>query len=83
MPTLIEGYGMSEIPGALNNPFPGPHKIGSMGRAQTERGGACNQAAVTAGGFAFCQVASTWCAVFFASAICASWSGRFAVSSIT
>lgn len=29
--TLIEGYGMSEIPGALSNPFPGPHKIGSMG----------------------------------------------------
>jgi crotonobetaine/carnitine-CoA ligase len=32
VPTLIEGYGMSEIPGALNNPFPGPHRIGSMGR---------------------------------------------------
>lgn len=32
VPTLIEGYGMSEIPGALNNPFPGPHKIGSMGQ---------------------------------------------------
>ncbi|MCW5661138.1 MAG: AMP-binding protein [Burkholderiaceae bacterium] len=32
VPTLIEGYGMSEIPGALNNPFEGPHKIGSMGR---------------------------------------------------
>lgn len=32
VPTLIEGYGMSEIPGALNNPFDGPHKIGSMGR---------------------------------------------------
>ncbi|MDB5896087.1 MAG: long-chain fatty acid--CoA ligase, partial [Rhodoferax sp.] len=32
VPTLIEGYGMSEIPGALNNPFPGPHKVGSMGR---------------------------------------------------
>jgi crotonobetaine/carnitine-CoA ligase len=30
--TLIEGYGMSEIPGALNNPFEGPHRIGSMGR---------------------------------------------------
>ncbi|MDB5851018.1 MAG: long-chain fatty acid--CoA ligase [Rhodoferax sp.] len=30
--TLIEGYGMSEIPGALNNPFNGPHKIGSMGQ---------------------------------------------------
>ncbi|HEX6723420.1 MAG TPA: AMP-binding protein, partial [Burkholderiaceae bacterium] len=32
VPTLIEGYGMSEIPGALNNPFDGPHKIGSMGK---------------------------------------------------
>ena len=31
VPTLIEGYGMSEIPGALNNPFDGPHQIGSMG----------------------------------------------------
>jgi carnitine-CoA ligase len=35
VPTLIEGYGMSEIPGALNNPFEGPHKIGSMGRPST------------------------------------------------
>lgn len=32
VPTLIEGYGMSEIPGALNNPFSGPRKVGSMGR---------------------------------------------------
>ncbi|MEO8135975.1 MAG: AMP-binding protein [Betaproteobacteria bacterium] len=31
VPTLIEGYGMSEIPGVLNNPFKGPHRIGSMG----------------------------------------------------
>ena len=31
VPTLIEGYGMSEIPGALNNPFLGPHKVRSMG----------------------------------------------------
>jgi crotonobetaine/carnitine-CoA ligase len=30
--TLIEGYGMSEIPGALNNPFRGPHKVRSMGQ---------------------------------------------------
>jgi crotonobetaine/carnitine-CoA ligase len=30
--TLIEGYGMSEVPGALSNPFPGPHKVRSMGR---------------------------------------------------
>jgi crotonobetaine/carnitine-CoA ligase len=35
VPTLIEGYGMSEIPGALNNPFSGPHKIGSMGKPST------------------------------------------------
>ena len=33
VPTLIEGYGMTEIPGACNNPFPGPQKIGSMGKA--------------------------------------------------
>ena len=32
VPTLIEGYGMSEVPGTLNNPFPGPHRIGSMGK---------------------------------------------------
>lgn len=32
VPTLIEGYGMSEIPGVLSNPFEGPQKIGSMGR---------------------------------------------------
>ncbi|MGZ3456392.1 MAG: class I adenylate-forming enzyme family protein [Polyangiales bacterium] len=32
VPTLIEGYGMSEIPGVLNNPFEGPHAIGSMGK---------------------------------------------------
>jgi carnitine-CoA ligase len=32
VPHLVEGYGMSEIPGVLNNPFDGPHKIGSMGR---------------------------------------------------
>ena len=31
LPRLIEGYGMSEIPGALNNPFAGPHKVRSMG----------------------------------------------------
>jgi crotonobetaine/carnitine-CoA ligase len=30
--TLIEGYGMTEVPGACNNPFLGPQKIGSMGR---------------------------------------------------
>jgi crotonobetaine/carnitine-CoA ligase len=32
VPHLIEGYGMSEIPGALNNPFHGPRKVGSMGK---------------------------------------------------
>jgi crotonobetaine/carnitine-CoA ligase len=32
VPGLIEGYGMSEVPGVLNNPFPGPHRIGSMGK---------------------------------------------------
>lgn len=32
VPHLIEGYGMSEIPGVLNNPYGGPHKPGSMGR---------------------------------------------------
>ena len=29
--TLIECYGMTEIPGVLSNPFVGPHKLGSMG----------------------------------------------------
>ena len=31
VPELIEGYGMSEIPGALNNPFDGERRKGSMG----------------------------------------------------
>jgi len=31
VPTLIECYGMTEIPGVLSNPFLGPHKLGSMG----------------------------------------------------
>lgn len=31
VPSLIEGYGMSEIPGACCNPFMGPHKPGSIG----------------------------------------------------
>ncbi|MFZ5507487.1 MAG: class I adenylate-forming enzyme family protein [Pseudomonadota bacterium] len=30
---LIEGYGMSEIPSTCSNPYEGPHKIGSIGRA--------------------------------------------------
>src|SRR5262249_29064264 len=32
VPTLIEGYGMTEVPGVCNNPFVGPQKPGSMGR---------------------------------------------------
>ena len=32
VPDLIEGYGMSEIPGAFNNPFDGPRKLGSIGK---------------------------------------------------
>ena len=31
VPHLIEGYGMSEIPGVLNNPFDGLRKVGAMG----------------------------------------------------
>lgn len=31
VPTLIECYGMTEIPGVLANPFLGPHKVGTMG----------------------------------------------------
>lgn len=31
VPDLIEGYGMSEIPGAFNNPFDGVRKVGSIG----------------------------------------------------
>ena len=32
VPILIEGYGMSEIPGACNNPFNGEQKLGSIGK---------------------------------------------------
>ena len=32
VPELIEGYGMTEIPGACCNPFLGPRKAGSIGR---------------------------------------------------
>ncbi|MFW7340896.1 AMP-binding protein [Pollutimonas sp. H1-120] len=32
VPTLIECYGMTEIPGVLSNPFKGPRKLGSMGK---------------------------------------------------
>jgi crotonobetaine/carnitine-CoA ligase len=31
--TLIEGYGLTEVPGVCNNPFRGPHKPGSIGCA--------------------------------------------------
>jgi crotonobetaine/carnitine-CoA ligase len=31
VPHLIEGYGMSEIPGAINSPFSGLQKVGAMG----------------------------------------------------
>src|SRR5262249_12772294 len=33
VPTLIEGYGLTEVPGVCNNPFLGPKKPGSMGSA--------------------------------------------------
>jgi len=33
VPLLIEGYGMSEIPSTCSNPYEGPHKPGSIGRA--------------------------------------------------
>ncbi|MEO7404962.1 MAG: AMP-binding protein [Burkholderiales bacterium] len=32
VPHVIEGYGMSEIPGAMNNPFDGERRKGSMGK---------------------------------------------------
>ncbi len=32
VPTLVEGYGLTEVPGVCNNPFLGPHKRGSIGR---------------------------------------------------
>jgi crotonobetaine/carnitine-CoA ligase len=32
VPDLIEGFGMSEIPGACCNPFIGPRKLGSFGK---------------------------------------------------
>jgi carnitine-CoA ligase len=30
--TVIEGFGMTEIPGAFSNPFNGPHRLASMGK---------------------------------------------------
>jgi crotonobetaine/carnitine-CoA ligase len=35
VPHVIEGYGMTEIPGAANNPFDGERRANSMGRAAT------------------------------------------------
>ena len=32
LPHVIEGFGMSEIPGAMNNPFDGERRVGSMGK---------------------------------------------------
>lgn len=31
VPTLIEGYGLTEVPGVCSNPFTGPQKPGSIG----------------------------------------------------
>lgn len=31
IPVLIEGYGLTEVPGVCSNPFTGPHKVGSIG----------------------------------------------------
>ena len=33
IPTVLEGYGMTEIPGACCNPYAGPQKMGSIGVA--------------------------------------------------
>jgi carnitine-CoA ligase len=33
VPLVIEGYGMSEVPGACNNPVDAENRIGSMGKA--------------------------------------------------
>ncbi len=32
VPTVIEGFGMTEIPGAFSNPFKGPHKVACLGK---------------------------------------------------
>ena len=32
VPVLIDGYGMTEIPGTSSNPFHGPHRMPSIGR---------------------------------------------------
>jgi crotonobetaine/carnitine-CoA ligase len=31
VPVLVEGYGLTEVPGVCNNPFAGPRKAGSIG----------------------------------------------------
>jgi crotonobetaine/carnitine-CoA ligase len=38
---LIEGYGLTEVPGVCNNPFDGPHKPGSLGRPARHPDPAC------------------------------------------
>lgn len=32
VPVIIEGLGMTEIPGAFSNPYEGPHKLAAMGK---------------------------------------------------
>ncbi|MBI4192816.1 MAG: AMP-binding protein [Betaproteobacteria bacterium] len=32
VPTMIEGYGMTETPAAFSNPYDGPHKLACMGK---------------------------------------------------
>ena len=46
VPHLIEGYGMSEIPGALNNPFDGERRKGAMGKPSLHPDPAVNLAEV-------------------------------------
>jgi crotonobetaine/carnitine-CoA ligase len=46
VPDLIEGYGMSEIPGALNNPFDGERRKGAMGKPSLHPDPAVNLAEV-------------------------------------
>jgi crotonobetaine/carnitine-CoA ligase len=38
---IIEGYGMTEIPGAFSNPYEGPYKIASMGKPGMHPDAAC------------------------------------------
>ena len=46
VPHLIEGYGMSEIPGVFSNPFDGERRQGSMGRPSLHPDPAVNLAEV-------------------------------------